>query len=97
MTPKEKALEICQLMGWAGMASEELDFTTLPLEVAKVCAKHYCDGILDCLNRANHSNAYIRPGYVGSYEDVDVSEKYWHEVKEEVDKIGFKSKELKGE
>ena len=38
MNPREKALLLCQKMGWTSFSNIEMDNATLPIDVAKKCA-----------------------------------------------------------
>jgi hypothetical protein len=38
MNPREKALLLCQKMGWTSFSNIEMNNTTLPIDVAKKCA-----------------------------------------------------------
>lgn len=38
MRNKKLALKLCQEMAWTGTKSAEMEFTSLPIDVAKACA-----------------------------------------------------------
>lgn len=46
MTPKEKALELCQKFGWTSFKWEQTNYTTLELKNAKQCAIIAVDEII---------------------------------------------------
>ena len=46
MTPKEKALYLCQKFGYLGIKWEQTEYTTLSLENAKQCALIAVDEII---------------------------------------------------
>lgn len=83
MTPKEKALQLCQKFGYLGIKWEQTEYTTLSLENAKECALIAVDEILETLK--------ISLGKDKSSEDVvDFASKriiYWQEVKQEIQKL----------
>ena len=71
MTPKEKALELCQKFGYLGIKWEQTNYTTLSLENAKKCALIAVDEILDILDCPDWSNTF----------------EYYQEVKQEIEKL----------
>lgn len=78
MTPKEKALELCQKFGYLGIKWDQTDFTTLSLENAKQCA-------LICVEE-------IIPLVEGYEEALSLSQKsdeleYWQQVKTEIESL----------
>jgi hypothetical protein len=46
MTPREKALQLCQKFGYLGIKWEQAQYTTLSLENAKECALITCNEVL---------------------------------------------------
>lgn len=75
MTPKEKALRLCQEFGFTTFGEEFNGGTTLPFEIAKKCAIITVDEILadyEIFNRKNKS--YKVPSF-------------WQMVKEELLKL----------
>ena len=73
MTPKEKALRLCQDFAYLGMESEQTNYYTLDLELAKRCALLAVDEI-DYQLRTNIPN--------GNH-----TKRYWIEVKQEIEKL----------
>lgn len=77
MTPKEKALQLCQKFGYLGIKWEQAQYTTLSLENAKECALIAVDEILwEIIKYADNSKEYV----------IENS-KYWEEVKQEIKKL----------
>jgi hypothetical protein len=74
MTPKEKALRLCQQYGVITFATKHNDGYTLPLEMAKQCALIAVDEILNIDN--------IKP-YILHKEII----KYYIEVKKEIENL----------
>ena len=77
MTPREKALQLCQKFGYLGIKWEQTEYTTLSLENAKECALIAVEEMLSEL-------------YHIAYDDDDYGEwkmKYWQEVKQEIEKL----------
>jgi len=72
MTPREKALQLCQKFGYLGIKWEQAEYTTLSLENAKECALIAVDEILNSI----HTDAF-------SY----TNEEYWQQVKQEIEKL----------
>lgn len=52
MSPKEKALELCQKFGWLGTKWEQTNFYSLDLKNAKQCALIAIDEMLDVVEEA---------------------------------------------
>ena len=50
MTPREKALQLCQKFGYLGIKWEQAEYTTLSLENAKECALISVDETIRTLN-----------------------------------------------
>ncbi len=72
MTPKEKALKLCQQFGLLTFATKHNDGYTLPLEVSKQCAIIAVDEILDAMDDALWQNPF---------------KQYWLLVKKEIEKL----------
>ena len=51
MTPKEKALYLCQKFGYLGIKWEQTEYTTFSLENAKQCALIAVDEIMNALEK----------------------------------------------
>ena len=49
MTPREKALQLCQKFGYLGIKWEQAEYTTLSLENAKECALIAVDEIIKAI------------------------------------------------
>ena len=75
MTPKEKALQLCQKFGYLGIKWEQAEYTTLSLENAKECALIAVDEII----------ANIEPSV--SMDVIESRIKYWQEVKQEIEQL----------
>jgi preprotein translocase subunit SecE len=75
MTPKEKALRLCQQYGVITFATKHNDGYTLPLEMAKQCALIAVDLKLD--------SDFV----FYSIEFGEVGLEYWQQVKQELEKI----------
>ena len=50
MTPREKALQLCQKFGYLGIKWEQAEYTTLSLENAKECALIAVDEMIEEIN-----------------------------------------------
>ena len=78
MTPKEKALELCQRFGYLGIKWEQTEYTTLSLENAKQCALIAVDEIgtlkVESFDKLPNPHHYF-------------SRNYWIEVKQEIEKL----------
>lgn len=53
MTPKDKALEMCQKFGMIGMSESQTGFYTLEITLAKKCAFICVDEILDTCSQGD--------------------------------------------
>jgi hypothetical protein len=80
MTPKEKALQLCQKFGYLGIKWEQTEYTTLSLENAKECASIAVDETIRTLNED------IRDIDVRGNILLDLID-YWREVKKEIEKL----------
>ena len=58
MTPREKALQLCQKFGYLGIKWEQAEYTTLSLENAKECALIAVDEIISNIKQYDNSNKY---------------------------------------
>ena len=74
MTPREKALQLCQKFGYLGIKWEQAQYTTLSLENAKECALIAVDEIIDAVD----------------WHEFEVPNDvlhYYFEVKQEIEKL----------
>lgn len=82
MTPKEKALKLCQVMAYTSMRSSFNDGFTLPFEIAKKCAMVLIEEIIlsetDILNFMHCFNDKFE-----AQQDID----FWQQVKIEIEKL----------
>lgn len=79
MSPKEKALRICQEMGRSTLFAEDCnDGCTLPLRVAKICALIVVNEVLEATKEA------IFPMGGATGFDYD---SYWLDVKAEIERL----------
>ena len=77
MTPKEKALNLCQKFGMTTLFSEDCNNGyTLPLRVAKQCA---LIAVQEIINSNPHSNPFNT--------DVYPTMEYWLKVKQEIENL----------
>lgn len=74
MTAKEKALNLCQRFGMAGLDSEQTEHYTLELSLAKVCALICVDEIINAIDWHE-------------FETPNKEIEYWNEVKAEIEKL----------
>jgi hypothetical protein len=74
MTPKEKAIELCQKIGMLGLDSDQTGRYTLELSLAKRCAIIACDEIIKLDLR------------LSPYESISPID-YWNEVKREIESL----------
>ena len=72
MTPKDKALELCQQYGYLGLKWKQTNYTTLALENAKQCALIAVDEILNLVCAMD-----------GKYH----WQEFYEEVKQEIEKL----------
>jgi predicted proteasome-type protease len=79
MTPREKALQLCQKFGYLGIKWEQAEYTTLSLENAKECALIAVDEIYK--TNLKHG-AYIETDWDKTYYYS-----YWEDVKHEIQKL----------
>jgi hypothetical protein len=79
MTPKEKALQLCQKFGYLGIKWEQAEYTTLSLGNAKECALIAVDEIIK-----NGGTKYIIEYKPNSFTN---GVGYWQEVKQEIEKL----------
>lgn len=80
MTPKEKALRLCQDFAYLGMDSEQTNYYTLDLELAKRCALIAVDEILNISCPDTFACKYYDGDF---YSDQD----YFIAVKREIEKL----------
>lgn len=79
MTPKEKALNLCQQFGRTTLFAKDCnDGVTLPLRVAKLCAIISANEVIDALKSSNPN--YFKKTY---WHPID----YWDQVKEEIERL----------
>lgn len=78
MTPKEKALSLCQKFGWLSTKWEQTGYNSLELENAKQCALIAVDEIIESMNCKNKD--YLEKTY---WHPID----YWEQVKKEIENI----------
>ena len=78
MTPKEKALSLCQHFGSTTKFAEDCNQgKTLPLRVAKLCAMIFVDGVLTQYKTGKFD-----------YKILDEEESiYWENVKNEIESL----------
>jgi hypothetical protein len=82
MTPKEKALELCQKFGYTTIFTDCNEGYTLPLEISKKCA----------LISVNEIIKEVPAEILGTYKGktqfiISDNHKYWQEVKQEIEKL----------
>jgi len=77
MTPREKALQLCQKFGYLGIKWEQAEYTTLSLENAKECALIAVDEIISNIKQSLISNTALYNGQLT----------YWQEVKQEIEQL----------
>lgn len=83
MTPKEKALTLCQSFGMTTFMDEECnDGVTLPINIAKKCALIAVDEILQI--NWYHSEPMFFDDLANEFKEKSV---YWNEVKQEIEKL----------
>jgi hypothetical protein len=80
MTPKEKALRLCQQYGLITFATKYNDGYTLPLEMAKQCALIAVDEII---KQWEYIDVYL----ADALGELNPNLKYWYEVKQEIEKL----------
>ena len=84
MTPKEKALELCQKFGHTTLFAEDCnDGYTLPLRVAKLCALIAVDEIFN----NNLLQPQLKRHYINGDKPNIIHLEYWQEVKQELEKL----------
>ena len=77
MTPKQKALDLCQQFGRSTLFAEDCnEGITLPLRIAKICA----------LIAVNEIDAAIDFEWM-EVQNLDRQHNYWNEVKSEIEKL----------
>ena len=81
MTPKEKALKLCQEFGLLGMNWEQTTFNSLDLNNAKECTNICINEILDSFDSVLDARIEFRHAL-----EVDAV-RYWNEVKQEIEKL----------
>ena len=59
MTPKEKALQLCQKFGYLGIKWEQAEYTTLSLENAKECALIAVDEIISAIGFSSNDEYWV--------------------------------------
>lgn len=84
MTPKEKALKLCQSFGVTTLFEQECNGgRTLPLSIAKKCAIIAVNEIIE----AKPTNP-LTGGFIELYSDmVDEALVFWKDVKAEIEKL----------
>lgn len=75
MTPKEKALKLCQDFAWTTVGEDANEGFSLPIDVAKKCALIAVDEIMKELDIQMET----MPHEVTNYND------FWIDVKKEID------------
>jgi hypothetical protein len=76
MTPKEKALKMCQSFGLTTLFAQDCNGgTTLPLSIAKRCALIAVDELIEEHTWKNPINWNV------------VRKRFWEEVKSEIEKL----------
>ena len=79
MTPKQKALKLCQSFGMTTLFAEDCNNgITLPLSIAKKCALIAVDEILSSFNSFMDARKNFRHEL-----EID-AERYWQQVKTEI-------------
>lgn len=73
MTPKEKALELCQRFAYLSKKWEQTDYRTMTLENAKQCALLTVDELI------------LDTDASSPFEELRL--KFWQEVKSEIEKL----------
>lgn len=73
MTPKEKALQLCQDFAYLGMESEQTGFYTFDLLLAQKCATIAVNELINDTDASSH------------FETKRL--KFWNDVKEEIKNI----------
>lgn len=82
MTPKEKALKMCQSFGLTTLFAQDCNGgTTLPLNIAKKCALIAVDEILKIETMINSLPLSETKIIMEAYP------KFWQEVKSEIEKL----------
>lgn len=84
MTPKEKALDLCQKYGYLGKDFEYTDFRTFPLDIAKRCAIIAVDELYMEAKYWHDTTGYNE---TTDFEAGERRVKYWQQVKEEIEKL----------
>jgi predicted proteasome-type protease len=81
MTPKEKAIKLCQDMAYTSMKTDFNEGYTLPLEIAKKCALIAVDETLKIGTMINDLPLSETKIIMEAYP------KFWKEVKTEIEKL----------
>lgn len=79
MTPKDKALELCQQYGYLGLKWKQTNYTTLALENAKQCA------LIDVRNTVKALEDYGRS--TDELQNMEREFAWWDKVKQEIEKL----------
>lgn len=93
MPPKEKAYALVTIFSsyahaWIGIAGKYKYAVDKLHENSKQCALIAVDEIIKLMDKVSTiSGNYFRGTETGSYVDADIEEKYWQEVRKEIEQL----------
>ena len=87
MTPREKALQLCQKFGYLGIKWDQAEYTTLSLENAKECALIAVDEIIKSRQEDGSFDDTLSSTSSEYYTPHPMYLTYWQEVKQEIEKL----------